>query len=156
MIIDKETGDIIFSGGQVIKAGMSVEELKASSVMELVTEKGKKWLEEGKSYTSLKVPDVHGHTLYMDVSMYDDRIADISITLGDYYDFYSKHAYNLEEYKKVEKIQRDFLKKVLQEYVVPNESRYKWGRIEMLADYRDTALLEIGIYYRLGVFTELC
>ncbi len=150
MIIDKETGDIIFSGGQVIKARMSVEELKASSVMELVTEKGKKWLEEGKSYTSLKVPNAHGHTLYMHVSMYDDRIADISITLGDYYDFYSKHSYNLEEYKKVEKIQSDFLEEVLKEDEVPNESWYSWGGIEMLADYRTTENLEILIYYNLG------
>ncbi|MBC8062422.1 MAG: hypothetical protein H7Y18_17390 [Clostridiaceae bacterium] len=47
MFINKETGDAIFGENQILKARMSVEEIKASKLMEFVTEEGKKKLEHG-------------------------------------------------------------------------------------------------------------
>lgn len=147
MIIDKKTGDIIFGEDQVLKAKMTVEELKASKLMEFVTEKGLRYLEEGHS-TILRVPNAHGHTIYMDLQIYEGIISEIYITLEEYYDFY-RNSYMIEDYEKLVEMQREFLEKALQVYSVPNEIRYEWGKIELCANYRDMESLDIFIsYYR--------
>jgi|GEM_PF-816475 len=149
MIIDKKTGDIIFSEGQVIKAGMTIDEIKASRVMELVSKGQEEKMEHAFYYLQLVIPNAHGHKVFLALHMYDGIVSSVSMTLGDYYDFYDKGTFNAEEYRKLAILQRDFLSKVLQEYAVPDDTHYDWGHIQMRVDYRDMEELEIIIDYYL-------
>lgn len=146
MIIDKETGDIIFGENQILKARMSVEEIKASKLMELVTEKGVKDLEEGY-YTYFKIPNAHGHTIHMSVDMYEGKVSRIYITLEEFFSYYDNSYGNVQEYYKLLDKQREFLGKILQIFSVANEIDFNWGYIQFRSDYRDMMNAQIAIHY---------
>ncbi len=147
MTINKETGDIIFSGGQVLKARMTLEELMNSRIMEFVVPGQEDELNSSVIFLELRIPDVHGHSIDMDLGIYNKKVGKITIILEDYYNFYRENPYNMDEYEKVVMVQRDFLERVLQESGVPYKCDYDWGWIEQDMDYRNAEKLMINIFY---------
>ncbi|WP_234121958.1 hypothetical protein [Clostridium hydrogenum] len=110
MRIDKKTGDIIFDGNIVLKAGMTIDEIKNSRVKELLRERN---LEEIDSETYFLFKPIHtdGYLVYIDINVLSNKVFKVTMQLDEASDIYNTGV-SKEEFLKLDELYREFLKKL--------------------------------------------
>ncbi|MCB2293681.1 hypothetical protein LGK95_09105 [Clostridium algoriphilum] len=84
MILDKSTGDLIIDENHIIKAGMSIEEIKNSNIKDLLTEDGKRNLEaERHPYLLLKRIVVDGADVDINLNILSNKVIKITFNVDD-------------------------------------------------------------------------
>lgn len=144
MRIDKKTGDIIFDDNIVLKAGMTIDEIKNSRVRELLREKSLKEI-DSETYLLFKPIRTDDYLVYMDIDTLSNKVHDITIQLDEAVDIYNTGVSN-EEFLKLKELYREFLKKTLQVDNFENELKFKWGYIEISGN-SNIPVLEVNMEY---------
>lgn len=146
MVIDKETGNIIFDDNIVLKAGMTIDEMKNSRVKELLRERSLEEIDSTK-HLIFKPIDTEYGKMYIDVgiSIIYNNINKITISFEEALKIYDT-GINNDEFKKIINKHEKFLKESLQLKGLPNNLDFKWGYIEIRANI-NIPLIEIDLYY---------
>lgn len=144
MIIDKETGDIILKDSLVLKACMSVAEIKASNLVSLLTDEGVRELDKERR-TFFKDINVGGHLVNMKLLFFQGKVGSVVIRLQEGEEFLSRNTAD-EEYSRVIDVHKEFLKDILKMDQLPQVVRFNWGRIELRTSHRERDI-EIDIHY---------
>ncbi len=144
MRIDKKTGDIIFDDNIVLKAGMTIDEIKNSSVKELLREKSLKEI-DSKLHLLFKPICTDNYLIYIDANTISSKVYKIIIRLDEVADIYNT-GMSKEEFCKIKELYRDFLKKTFQVEEFKNELQFKWGRVEIYGNI-NIPVLEVKLKY---------
>lgn len=144
MRIDKKTGDIIFDDNIVLKAGMTIDEIKNSRVKELLREKSLKEI-DSKTYLLFKPIHTDGYLVYMDIDTLSNKIFKITMRLDEVADIYNTGVSN-EEFCKLDQLYIEFLKKILQVEDFQNKLKFKWGYVEIYGNI-NIPVLEVRLKY---------
>lgn len=144
MRIDKKTGDIIFDDNIVLKAGMTIEEIKNSRVKELLREKSLKEI-DSKTYLLFKPIHTDDYLVYIDINVLSNKVFKLTMQLDEAADIYNTGV-SKEEFCKLKELYREFLKKTLQIDVFKNEMQFEWGYIEISGN-SNIPVLEVKIDY---------
>lgn len=144
MLIDKETGDIIFDDNIVLKAGMTIDEIKNSRVKELLREKSFREI-DSKLHLLSKPIRADDYLIYIDANMISGKVYKIIMRLDEVADIYN-NGVSKEDFDKLKELYRGFLKKTLQIDEFKNELQFKWGRIEIYGNI-NIPVLEVKLRY---------
>lgn len=144
MVIDKETGNIIFDDNIVLKAGMTVDEIKNSRVKELLREKSLREI-DSKLHLLFKSIRTDNYLIYIDANTILSKVYKIIIRLDEVADIYNTGV-SKEEFCKLKELYREFLKKTLQVEEFKNELQFKWGSVEIYGNI-NIPVLEVKLKY---------
>jgi len=144
MIIDKETGNIIFDTGEVLKPRMTLDEVKASSIISLLRDENINDIEHSLWF---KPFTCYGSTVYMKAVMSSKRIGKVTICLDEAANFYEDPYYD-RKFPLYEEKHINFIKKILQIDEFDGDIHFKWGCVDFSANAR-SAYMKIGIKYYL-------
>ena len=146
MIIDKETGNIIFETGEVLKPRMTFDEVKASSIMNLLRKNSKTELNETEDLI-FNPFTCYGSTVYMRAIISANEVVKVTISLDEAANLYEDQDYekNFPSYKEKH---INFINKILQIDEVESKKRFIWGCVDFSSCVR-SAFMEVQIkYYR--------
>lgn len=146
MVIDKETGDIIFEDNIVLKAGMTVDEMKNSNIMKLLSERSLKEIDSIKYLIFKPIDNDYGKMyIHVGLSVISNSINKITISFEEALKIYDT-GINNDGFKRLINQHENFLKESLQLKSLPNNLDFKWGYIEIRANI-NIPLIEIDLYY---------
>ena len=144
MIINKETGNIIFDTGEVLRPLMTVDEVRESSIINLLCDEN---VNDMSNSLRFKPFTCYGSTVYMRVIIYDKKVGDIIICLDEAANFYEDPYYE-EKFSLYEKKHINFIKKILQIDKFEGDVHFTWGCVDFSANAR-SAYMKIGVKYYL-------
>ena len=151
MIIDKEKGNIIFETGEVLKPLMTLDEVKASSIMNLLRNETPEDIDKNM-YLRFEPFTCYGSTVYMDAVMFSKKVGKITICLDESANLYEDPYYDKKFSMLIDR-HKNFIKKALQIDEVKDYENFKWGYVHFSANFRD-AFMEIEIHYDFDLDNE--
>ncbi|HOK05495.1 MAG TPA: hypothetical protein PLL17_06695 [Defluviitaleaceae bacterium] len=130
MTIDRETGNIILPGGQIIEKEMTIEEIKDSSLLELMWPESTE--DEDSDILVLEIPEAHGEkNVLLALFFLADSISMIQINLS----LEPERLSGLKEYEKAVDRCRNFLTNMTGERI--DDDFFEWGTVSVDWDIRD-------------------
>ena len=140
MILDKSTGELIIDENNIIKAGMSIEEIKNSNIKDLLTEKSKKDLEDKDDpYLSLETIAVDGIYVDINLDILDNKISEIEFDVDDA----SRKCHFNQDYDEfgelVEK-HKAFMRKMFDVKYIADKIRFQGGYAQLRSEIRSPSV----------------
>jgi len=154
MIIDKETGNIIFETGETLKSLMTLDEVKSSSIMNLLRESSITEMNETEDMI-FKPFTYYGSTVYIRAVMSAKEVVEVTICLDEAANFYEDPYYE-EKFSLYKEKHINFIKKILSIDEFETKKRFKWGFVNFSANARSAYMKIEIIYYFNDDIDNLC
>ncbi|HEY8803843.1 MAG TPA: hypothetical protein VIM42_01830 [Clostridium sp.] len=149
MILDKSTGELIIDENHIIKAGMSIEDIKNSNIRDLLTEEGKKKLEaERHPYILLKRIVVDGIDVDINLEILNNNIIEIAFNVDN---ASRKCHYNqdYDEYRELIEKHKTFMRKMLDVENIDDKIRFQGGYAQLRSETRSPSVsIRISYLYK--------
>ena len=140
MILDKSTGNLIIDENHIIKAGMTIDEIKNSTIKELLSDISKTELEDKRHpHLALKTIVVDGIDVDIDLNILTNKIIKIEFDVDD---AARKCHFNqdYEEFGQLVEEHKTFMRKMLDvEYIAENVD-FKGGYAELRSETRSPSV----------------
>lgn len=144
MLIDKETGNIIFDENVVLKAEMTIDEIKNSSIMKLLDESSVREIDGGEDIAFRPITS-DGTLIHIDIDMLFNKAYKVTIRFDEVLNIYNTGISEEDFFKSVKK-HENFMKKTLQLDEIVHNLNFKWGYVEIRANI-NIPIIEINLFY---------
>ncbi|MBC8061059.1 MAG: hypothetical protein H7Y18_10365 [Clostridiaceae bacterium] len=149
MILDKSTGDLMIDENNIIKARMSIEEIKNSNIKDLLTEESKKKLEDNVDpYLSLKTIMVDGIDVAISLDILDDKITEIEFDVDDA----SRKCHHNKDYNEFGELlekHKLFMRKMLAVEYIDEDVDFHGGYAQLRSEIRGPSVnITINYLYK--------
>ncbi|MBC8061060.1 MAG: hypothetical protein H7Y18_10370 [Clostridiaceae bacterium] len=150
MILDKTTGNLIIDENHIIKARMSIQEIKNSNIKDLLTEESKKKLEYAHHHISLKTIVVDGIDIDVDILTLNDRIIEIQFAVDaasrkcNFNQAYGEFGQSLEKHKV-------FMRKMLDVQYIDEDVDFQGGYAQLRSEIRSPSVrIRVSYLYKVN------